>query len=102
MRAFLLASAVFLAACAGTFTPVQQAAIACRAYASTLTALVPFKHRMTDSQVESVDRANESVIPACRVAALEGGIEPDTLLQIRDKLRELLLLEQELQRGRPT
>lgn len=98
MRALLLV--VFLAGCAipaGGFTVAQEIAVVCRGYASTLSALTPFKGQMTAAQIAAIDDANLLVIPTCKAVGLRQEAPTEDILRtVRDRLREMLILEQKI------
>jgi len=98
MRALFIV--VLLTGCAipsGGFTVAQEIAVVCRGYASTLSALTPFKGRMTAPQVAAIDDANLLVIPTCRAVGLgQEAPTEDILRTVRDRLREMLILEQKI------
>ena len=92
---------LLLGACVGggAFTSDQNMAVACRGYSSTLNVLVPFKPDMTEAQVDGVKTTIDVVSPLCRAAArgeLDATSLESALRTIRNELRTLLLLEQEV------
>lgn len=93
----LILAPILLVGCAvggSGFTPEQELAVVCRGYASTLTAVVPFKPRMTEDQIAFVNQANVIVIPTCKKAATGQTVDPLLALDIvRDQLRQMLLIE---------
>lgn len=95
MKALIFAP-LLLVACAGLegFTVAQEVAVACRGYASTLSAVTPFKNRMSAAEKTIVDEANALVIPACNSVALGAPPSDDMLRVLRDHLRKMLVLEQ--------
>ena len=89
---------LLLGACAtAQLTSDQNMAIACRGYSSTLNVLVPFKAAMNEDQIGGIKKAIDVISPLCRAASQGESIDLEAALRtIRNELRLLLLLEQEM------
>ncbi len=89
-----------LAGCAGgaALSIEQQLAVTCRAYSGTLNVLSLYRPDMNPGQVASVEAVIVIARPTC-VAAAGGGLEDPqgALTQLRNGLRTLLILEQEIE-----
>ncbi len=101
MKSIILGVALLLlGACATQFTTDQNMAIVCRGYSSTLNAMIPFKSQMSEVQKDGVKQGISIISPLCRAAA-RGELDTiglqDALTVLRTELRNLLILEQEVQ-----
>lgn len=92
----IVCCAVLLAGCETISGLNREASLAstCSAYASSLSAVTPFKAQMTEGQVEAVDAAVDLLGPVCRKASEGGEVDERVLDAAEDALRRLLLVKQ--------
>ncbi len=98
--ALILASFLLLTGCTGSaaLSIEQQLAVSCRAYSGTLNVLSLYRPAMDSEQVASVEAVIAIAYPTCAAAA-SGTVEnpQNALTQLRNGLRTLLILEQEIE-----
>jgi len=86
-----------LSGCIGAsgISPEYETAISCRAYASTLRLMAPFKKKMSATQILTVDKARAIISPVCKRAS-EGITGLDNLTAVRDAMTKMMIIQKEI------
>lgn len=84
-----------LTACAAPANIQTQLAVACQGYTDALRTLEPFKPQLTNAQLDVIRSSIDVAEPLC--TGDMATVPSDALDMVRTKLRELVMLQNEVQ-----